>query len=303
MRKIFATLLLTVLTAGCFANENAVHNPAEVSTADGISLHLVLSPERNYELKWPTRDIFKKIGHPFQSGDKLRALFPDQFQKNSPSITYAFHTAPSEDQGLYFQHFPTDKQIRTTLIEVDAQLNPLNTLSPNVHTLSADPRGNKDIVHKFPFRVDTVMPEKTDSLYILLTELVEKDGAVSDSIVQIYYIPGKVIHAEISTDKTVYAPGDELQLKITNQGPTNLTHNGKTYDLEKKNNDGWELLNERKSGMSMTLEGYAPIAVGDYTQNIKLPDDLKPGTYRIVKSVGAYLSDYSTKLSVTFEVQ
>ncbi|MCA0756916.1 hypothetical protein KP806_17800 [Paenibacillus sp. N4] len=303
MRKIFATLLLAVLTTGCLANENAVHTPSEASTADGVSLHLVQSPEGNYELKWPTRDVFEKIGHPFQSGDKLRALFPDQFQRNSPEITYAFHTEPSEDQGLYFQHFPTDKQIRTTLIEVDAQLNPHNTLSPNVHTLSADPRGNKDIVHKFPFRVDAVMPEKTDALYILLTELVEKDGSVSDSIVQIYYIPGKVIHAEISTDKTVYTPGDELQLMITNLGPTNLTHNGKRYDLEKKNKDGWELLNERKPGTSMTLEGYSPITVGDYTQNIKLPDDLKPGTYRIVKSVGADLADYGTELSVTFEVK
>lgn len=251
---------------------------------------------------WPTRDVYESIGHPFQSGTKLQALLPDQFPKNSQEITYAFQTAPNQDQGLYFQHFPTDKTIRTTLTEVDAELRPIHTLPPNVQTLSADPRSDEDIVHKFPFRAEVVMPEKPDSLYSLLTELVEKDGSVSDSIVQIYYIPGKVIHAEMSTDKAVYTAGDELQLKITNHGPTNLTHHGRMYDLEIKKGDNWKVLN-KKAVTYMTLEGYAPITVGSYSQNIKLPDNLQPGTYRIVKSVGADLTNYGTTLSVAFEVQ
>ncbi|MDQ6421289.1 hypothetical protein RB620_17835 [Paenibacillus sp. LHD-117] len=218
------------------------------------------------------------------SGETLRALFPSQFDNHAPEFTYAFHSAPKEDQGLYFQQFPTNKKIRTTLTEVDAELNPNGDLAPNVRTLSADPRSSKDIVRKFPFRIETVMPETTDALYILLTELVESDESVSDAIAQVYYIPGKVIHAELSADKPVYSPGDELQLKTINHGPTNLAHHGKLYDLEKQSSDGWKQMNERPT--AMTLEGYLPIPVGEYTQNITLPEDLAPGTYRIVKHIG-----------------
>ncbi|KIL34549.1 hypothetical protein SD71_18925 [Cohnella kolymensis] len=304
MKKLFALLLLTTLITGCERNGTSTPEPsasADQIAAKGISLQFVKSPDGNIELKWPTKDIFEKIGHPIQSGEKLRNLFPDQFPRKSPEATYAFHTRPSEEQGLYFQYFPADKQIRATLTEVDAKFKPIG-LPPNVHTVSVDPRSNKDIVHKLPFRVNVIMPEKTDALYTLLTELVEKDGTVSDSIVYVYYVPGKFINAKLETDKKVYAPNDNLQLKITNHGPTNLAHGGR-YDLEKKEQNGWVLLNGMKKATSIADVGYSAYTVGEFTQNIKLPDDLKPGTYRITKSVGADKTDYGIKLSVAFEVK
>ncbi|MHA6482377.1 immunoglobulin-like domain-containing protein [Paenibacillus sp. strain BS8-2] len=304
MKQIAATLFIGLCLTGCAPGGSSIHNPhnfEETHDAEGISLQLQPSPEGNYELQWPTREVFERIGQPYQSGDTLRALSPSQFDNHAPEITYAFHSAPMEDQGLYFQQFPTNQKIRTTLTEVDADLKPLGDLAPNVLMLSADPRNNKDIVRKFPFRMETVMPETSDALFILLTELVDQDGSVSDSIAQVFYIPGKVIHAELSTDKRVYSPGDELQLKTVNHGPTNLSHHGKLYDLEKQNPDGWERINEPPT--AMTLEVYLPIPVGEYTQNITLPEDLQPGAYRIIKRVGADLTQYRTDLSAAFEIQ
>ncbi|MFC5468237.1 immunoglobulin-like domain-containing protein [Cohnella suwonensis] len=301
MRKVFVTLVLSVLLAGCDRNVSAPSpDKAPIASAPAAadsSLNFKATADGKIILKWNTRDLYEKLGLAPQSGAKLRAYSPDQFPRVSPDVTYAFHSKPGEDQGMYFQRFPADGAIRATLTRVDADFRPIDD-NPLVSTVTHDPRSAKDVVHKFPFRVHVPLPSDVDALYAMRTELVEKDGTVSDSVINVFYVPGKAVNATLATDKETYAPGDTLLLRLTNGGPTNLGL-GSMYLLEKKADDGWTKLNAEAN---WTLEGYTSTPENDFTQKIKL-DGLSVGTYRISKSVGAENADFGVTLSDTFEIK
>lgn len=299
MKKILAALIFSALIAGCDQQTSTSSKGTEPinSVVKESQLNFSKSADGKVVLKWNTRELYEKLGLNPQSGVQLRALLPDQFSRTSPETTYAIHSKPGEEQGLYLQRFPDDKTVRATLTQVDANFKPIGD-DPIVTKVTHDPRGTKDIVHKLPFRIKVPTPQKSDALYTLLTELLEKDGTVSDSVIYVIYVSGKVINAELKTDKEVYAPSETLHLQISNNGPTNLSF-GVMYLIEKKGNDKWIPLNDHSS---WTLQGYSSTPESDFTQNIELAD-LKAGTYRISKSVGVDGAEYGVSLYDTFEVK
>lgn len=305
MKMRLALILLVALsTAGCGQNQPAASStepPASSSAAAPATespLRFAPSPIGKIVLKWNTEDLYGKVGMPDFTGEALLAYSPDQFPRTPPETTYAIQSSPGAEQGLYLQRFPEDgRTVRATLTRVDAELQPLGE-APIVSALAADPRNEEDARHKMPFRTAIDVPQQTEALYTLVTELVEPDGTASDAIVSVVYVPGKTVNAFLGTDKDAYHAGDSMQLKIVNNGPTNLTF-GRMYLLEKQDGDAWTPLN---ADAVWTLEGYTSTPENHSDQLVKL-DGMEPGTYRISKDVSLEQADYRMTLSKTFTIE
>lgn len=302
--RLALILLVALSTAGCGQNQPAASStepPASSSAAVPATesqLRFAPSPIGKIVLKWNTEDLYGKVGMPDFTGETLLAYSPDQFPRTPPETTYAIQSSPGAEQGLYLQRFPEGGQsFRATLTRVDADFRPL-AVEPIVATITADPRSEQDVLHKLPFRAAVTLPAETEALYTLVTELVGKGGAASDAVVSVVYVPGKTVNAFLGTDKDVYHAGESMQLKIVNNGPTNLTF-GRMYLLEKQDGDAWTPLN---ADTLWTMEGYTSTPENHSDQLVKL-DGLEPGTYRISKDVSLEQADYGTTLSKTFTIE
>lgn len=303
--RLSLLLLVALLTAGCGQDRPAStteppasHGGAAPSPRTESPLRFVPSPIGKIVLKWNTEALYEKAGLPDFTGESLLAYSPAPFPRTPPEFTYAIQSSPGAEQGLYLERFPEDgKSVRATLTRVDADLKPLAD-EPIVTTLTADPRSEQDVLHKLPFRAAVILPAGTEALYTLVTELVDPTGKASDAVVSVVYVPGKTVNAFLGTDKDVYHAGDSMQLKIVNNGPTNLTF-GRMYLLEKQDGDAWTPLN---ADTVWTLEGYTSTPENHSDQLVKL-DGLAPGTYRISKDVSLEQADYRTTLSKTFTIE
>ncbi|KIL35052.1 hypothetical protein SD71_15430 [Cohnella kolymensis] len=298
MRKIsavLAVLLISISIIGCGHRPNVENHSAEpVNMTSNES-----APQEKKMIKWTKKEISEKTGYPLHSGEQFRRYLPPGFvygPASSEETVYAAQSRPASEQGVYLQAFPVDKHIRVTLSEVDNSLRKTDEIT--VKEYLKDTRNEKDIIHKIPIRMAVFLPEKKDVLYTLVTELVEENGKVSDSIISIIYVPGDEINASVSTDKEVYSWNETMNLKLTNNGPTWLSF-GVMYLLEKEDNGVWTPIN---SDWVWTLEGYSVSPESDFSQAITL-DMLKPGKYRISKHVEITEGDYGVELSDTFEIK
>ncbi len=299
-----ALLLAVALTTGCGSGSVAESQPkaegaaTRPQTQTDSQLRFQASPVGKIVLKWNTQQLYEKAGLPDLTGETLLGYVPDDFPRKLPETTYAIHAGPGEEQGLYLDRFPEDgRAVRAKLTRVDADFNPVGD-PPVVSELDGDPRSEKDALLKMPFRAAVRLPEQTDALYMLTTELVEGDGTVSDAVVSVVYVPGKIVNAFLATDKEVYHTGEQMELKVVNNGPTNLAF-GRMYLLEKQDGDAWTPLN---ADAVWTLEGYLLSPEGRSAQPVKL-DGLKPGAYRITKDVDADHADFGVTLSKTFRIE
>lgn len=299
-------LLAAALTSGCGSDSASMPypkvgdsaTPSQSQTHAESQLRFQASPVGKIVLKWNTQQLYEKAGLPDLTGETLLGYVPDDFPRELPETTYAIHAGPGEEQGLYLDRFPEDgRAVRAKLTRVDADFNPVGD-PPIVSELDGDPRSEKDALLKMPFRAAVRLPERTDALYTLATELLEADGSVSDAVVSVVYVPGPIVNAFLATDKDVYRAGEQMELKVVNNGPTNLSF-GRMYLIEKQDGDAWTPIN----GESVwTLEGYSLTPEGRSEQPVKL-DGLKPGAYRISKDVDADHADFGVTLSKTFRIE
>ena len=105
--------------------------------------------------------------------------------------------------------------------------------------------------------------------------------------------PGIVL--DLSTDTA--APGDKLRLTIENTTRTRFEF-GVAYRLERRTDDRWRWIN-RDSAFILILKFVEP--GGREREEIRLPPDLKPGRYRIVKGFSA--GEREIEASVEFSVR
>jgi hypothetical protein len=286
MKKNFTVFLLTIFIVGC----------DQTLETFKLSQKETASQEKKI-LKWSNKEIDDRTGHPTtHTGEQLRAYFASQVP--SAETLIAIHSKPGEEQGVYLQEFPIGKQIRVTLTQVDNNLKNIGVVAEK--TYIKDFRNGEEIRRKFPFRMGLILPQKKDVLYTLLTEMIEENGIVSDSIISVIYVPGNEINAMLTTDKKVYTSDESIKLKLINRGPTWLSH-GVMYLLEKQENGSWVSMMPANGDWSWTQEGYTTTPERDYTQDIKL-DRFGPGKYRISKDVGVEKGDSGATLTDTFEI-
>lgn len=128
------------------------------------------------------------------------------------------------------------------------------------------------------------LPNKPDCHYLMSVEVLSHEGNVEDTLLVPLYVPKNVINASLTVDDNNNGkPGAEL--KLYNAGPTSLSL-GYGYSLYRQTDTGWENITQEGEVIAIGIE----TSPGDtFQETIHLPADLKPGTYRVVKSfAGAY---------------
>jgi hypothetical protein len=95
------------------------------------------------------------------------------------------------------------------------------------------------------------------------------------------------------------SPGDTLQLTVENFTKTRLEY-GVAYRLERRTADGWRWIN-RDSAFILILKVVEPGR--REREEIRLPDDLQPGHYRIVKSFMAPATGRRLDATIEFQVR
>lgn len=292
MKKVIVALLLIGSIVGCD------HQPAqETKSVEPTTLTSNgTAPHEKKILRWTKKEVLEKLGDPTHTGESFEAYLPLGFRSSTPETVYAIFSKPGAEQGVYIENFPVDKHFRVTLSQVDHHLKKIDEIA--VKEYLNDTRNEQDIIHKLPIRMAVFLPEKKDALYSLVTELIEENGEVSDSMLSLICVPGDEINAVLTTDKKVYNLNETMTLKLTNYGPTWLSF-GVMYLLEKEENGVWVPVN---GDWVWTLEGYNATPENDFTQVIKL-DQFGPGKYRITKHVDVTEGDYGTALTDTFEIK
>lgn len=89
-------------------------------------------------------------------------------------------------------------------------------------------------VHNFHF--EYVGEEEV--YYFLYVEILDEENSILDSTVEIVHVPSPAFNIELSLEKDVIRPEENLQLNIHNKGTYNLVGNGE-YTLEKYENGEW----------------------------------------------------------------
>jgi hypothetical protein len=103
----------------------------------------------------------------------------------------------------------------------------------------------------------------------------------------------------LELDRRTAAPGETLELTVVNRTRTRLEY-GVAYRLERRTADGWRWVN-RDSAFILILKMAEPGA--REREQIRLPQDLEPGRYRIVKTFDAPETGQSLRASVEFTVR
>ena len=102
----------------------------------------------------------------------------------------------------------------------------------------------------------------------------------------------------LQLDRDQVTPGETLELTIENGTRTRLEY-GVAYRLERRTADGWRWVN-RDAAFILILKMIEPGARD--REEIQLPDDLKPGRYRIVKEFEDPADHRTLRASVQFTV-
>jgi hypothetical protein len=84
----------------------------------------------------------------------------------------------------------------------------------------------------------------------------------------------------IDLDRTRYAPGSQIQLRLTNHTNDMLGFNPCTRSIERRQGDAWSLIIESDRVCTMQLYLLNPHATR--TDVTDLPARFEPGTYRLV---------------------
>ena len=99
-------------------------------------------------------------------------------------------------------------------------------------------------------------------------------------------------------DRDTARPGQTLELTVDNRTPARLEY-GLAYRLERRAGDGWRWIN-RDAAFALILKIVGP--GGREREEIRLPDDLRRGRYRIVKSFTVATSRRELRADVEFFV-
>ncbi len=102
----------------------------------------------------------------------------------------------------------------------------------------------------------------------------------------------------LSLDRETPHPGETLQLTVENRTRWRLEY-GLAYRLERRTGLGWRWVN-RDAAFALILLVVEPGK--REREDIQLPDDLRPGRYRIVKSFTAPAVDRRLDADVEFTV-
>lgn len=162
----------------------------------------------------------------------------------------------------------------------------------------------EDLIH-----VDTVsgeeeiyfnqLPDQENMAYVLSLEFLDQQGQVEDTMARMIYVPTPEINAGLATDNKTYLSADEqATITLQNDGPTFLTI-GESYTVEKKVNDNWKVV---------PLDiGFEDIGIlinpGDHYEQTMDIDQLRPGKYRVMKTLYADGLDLSATLATEFTVK
>lgn len=103
----------------------------------------------------------------------------------------------------------------------------------------------------------------------------------------------------LSLDRDSASPGETLQLTIENRTRMRFEF-GVAYRLEHRTGDRWRWIN-RDSAFILILKFIEP--GGREREEIRLPPDLEPGRYRIVKSFSAPAANRKVRATVEFAVR
>ncbi|XID96203.1 immunoglobulin-like domain-containing protein [Paenibacillaceae bacterium WGS1546] len=157
----------------------------------------------------------------------------------------------------------------------------------------ADRNNTVDSRLDFSFKI----PEQPDINYLLSIEVLSPEGVVEDTFITPIFVPPNELNARLSIEPSA-ADMDRTELSIYNAGPTDLFL-GYGYSIYRQERGGW---------VSVPLELAVP-AVGihlqpgqSFTEEISVSRKLKPGQYRLVKSIEGHQTDLSATLAADFTV-
>jgi hypothetical protein len=141
------------------------------------------------------------------------------------------------------------------------------------------------------------LPEEPDAYYALELELHAK-GHPAERYVSYTYVPPRQSGVALLLDRETAEPGETLRLTVENRGRAPLEY-GVAYRLERWEGR-WRWLN-RDDAFIAIAKGVQP--GHREPEQIHLPDDLDPGSFRIVKSFLARASGRELDAAVQFEVR
>jgi len=167
----------------------------------------------------------------------------------------------------------------------------------------------KDLIMEDTIYIDTIrdedeiysnqLPAEENVVYVISVEILDEQGEVEDSMVDMIYVPEPEINATLTTDKQIYQTSDkEGTLTLENTGPTYLIF-GMAYTVEKKVGDSWKIV-----PLDMAFEDIRiyidPASLFEQTFDLK---QLPAGEYRIVKRFNAEGLEISAILAAEFVVE
>ena len=157
-----------------------------------------------------------------------------------------------------------------------------------------------EAVEAFHKRYLTVrLRDRPPAYYALELELHPNDGPTERYVSYAYLAPRGRPAVELTLDQTSARAGETLRLTVHNRGTARLEY-GLAYRLERRIGPLWRWIN-RDAAFALILLVAEPGS--REREEIRLPPDLEPGRYRIVKSFTARPGPREIEAAVEFEVR
>lgn len=269
--------MVLFLVVGCAAFTSSSSGGAGGESSNDIPDHIG-SPNSmdvpNFK-GWSTEKISEESGYEPFTGEFFKGIY---------LTTTFFMAEPGESVGT-FESFPNQK-VRVQLVERTRELEKVDMV--------------KEEIFRNGEKLTVELPEKKGAIYTYSQEALSENDEVLDTDVSLFYVPREEFNARMYVEEDSYGVDETIQIKVENWGPTQLTF-GKGYSLEKQSFGGWRSINKYEAFEDI---GYFLDPHGTSIQEIDLEmQDVKPGTYRVVKTFDAAHTDITEQLAVEFNVE
>jgi hypothetical protein len=184
-----------------------------------------------------------------------------------------------------------DVEASLALVEVTAKRRPIRVVRAHQAAVAS-------ISERRPLTFEATVPDKVPARYALTLEFL-RGGRAIDRYATYFEVPEQRVDALLRLDRMVVRRGERsIGATLQNRGPVPLRF-GAEYRLERRKLGVWMPVH-LDIAFPLILLGLEPRESERF--EVYLPEDLKPGRYRVSKSVEGLGTDIRSDLHAEFRV-